>query len=67
MKTKEKIETICGKVIYRDASGVGHAWRPVAVSDLPANIADEIAAEIIDGRNDSSRDFAASNGLHYRW
>lgn len=59
--------TICGKTIKNDNSGVGHNWRTIDASDIPADIAEEIAAEIIDGKQDECDDYVASNGLHYRW
>jgi hypothetical protein len=33
----------------------------------PANIVNEIEAEIIDGEKESCDDYVASNGRHYRW
>ena len=60
-------ETICGKQIQIDMSGRGHAWRNVDADSIPANIAEEIAAEIIDGGNDTCDCYTASNGLCYRW
>lgn len=65
MKTNE-IE-VCGKTIQLDRSGVGHAWRNVSENELPANISEEIAAEILDGGRESCDDYVASNGQHYRW
>jgi len=59
--------TICGKAIQHDNSGVGHNWRTVDANDLPANIVEEIAAEIIDGKQETCPDYVATNGLHYRW
>lgn len=59
--------TICGTSIQHDASGIGHNWRLIDARDLPANIAEEIAAEIIDGGKKTCDDYVASNGLHYRW
>jgi len=59
--------TICGKTIQHDRSGQGHAWRTIAASDLPANVAEEIAAEIIDSKQETCSRYVASNGLHYRW
>lgn len=59
--------TVCGCQIQCDASGVGHAWRNIDADAIPANIREEIEAEIIDGGNETCRDFVASNGLHYRW
>lgn len=56
---------ICGKTIKHDASGVGHCWR--VASDIPADISEEIAAEILDGGKDTCADYVASNGEHYRW
>lgn len=59
--------TVCGYQIQHDNSGVGHNWRMIDASDIPASIREEIAAEIIDGGKDVCADFVASNGLHYRW
>lgn len=59
--------TICGKTIQHDNSGVGHNWRTIDASDLPADLREEIAAEIIDGKQDTCNDYVATNGLHYRW
>ena len=59
------IEIITGHGVQHDPSGVGHAWQPA--SDIPASIAEEIAAEIIDGKQESCSDYVASNGLNYRW
>lgn len=58
---------ICGCRVQHDASGQGHAWRNVNASEIPANIVEEIAAEILDGGKDECDDYVASNGLHYRW
>ncbi len=58
---------IGGKEIQIDRSGVGHAWEYVSYDEIPANIAEEIAAEIIDGGVESCERFVASNGLVYRW
>lgn len=58
---------IAGHDVQIDLSGQGHAWRPATEDDCPANIQDEIAAEILDGGLESCDDYAASNGLHYRW
>ena len=59
--------TICGKTIKHDNSGVGHNWRTIDASDIPADIREEIAAEIIDGNQDTRSQYTASNGLSYRW
>lgn len=59
--------TICGCGIQHDLSGGrGHCWRTVSADDIPASIAEEIAAEIIDGQ-ESCEDYVATNGQHYRW
>ena len=59
--------TICGNQIQHDASGVGHCWRNIDAQNIPADVAEEIAAEIIDGGLSDCDGFVASNGLHYRW
>ena len=59
--------TVCGVAIQYDPSGVGHAWRPLDADSLPADIAEEIAAEIIDGKQSHCDDYRATNGRHYRW
>lgn len=59
--------TICGKTIQHDNSGAGHNWRTVDANDIPVSIAEEIAAEIIDGGKKTCDDYVATNGLHYRW
>lgn len=57
---------VAGQAIQRDHSGGhGHCWRNEYY--IPADIREEIAAEIIDGRCDSCDDYKASNGQHYRW
>lgn len=66
MTTNEAVN-VCGCEIQIDRSGVGHCWVPAAEHDCPANIQEEIAAEIIDGGQDECEDYVASNGLHYRW
>lgn len=64
--TMETTLTIEGKTIQHDASGQGHCWRDIAAEDVPANIQEEIAGEIVDGGLESG-EMVASNGLHYRW
>lgn len=59
--------TLCGKTIKCDNSGVGHNFRVIDADSLPANIAEEIAAEILDGGNETCECYVASNGCHYRW
>ena len=58
---------ICGCKIQYGASGVGHDWRTIDASDLPADIREEIAADILDGDNEECDGYVANNGLHYRW
>ena len=58
---------IMGHTIQHDNSGVGHNWRNIAASDLPAKVREEIECEIEDGGNDECDDYRATNGLHYRW
>jgi hypothetical protein len=54
-----------GTRVQWDAScGRGHCWRNVAV---PADIAEEIAAEMIDSGQDHCGSYRASNGQFYRW
>lgn len=56
-----------GKLIQVDASGQGHAWQVADEDSCPANVQQEIAAEILDGKQDECSKFVATNGLHYRW
>jgi hypothetical protein len=60
-------DLVCGNQVQHDNSGVGHNWRDIAASDIPANIIEEIEGEMIDGKKDECEDFVGSNGLHYRW
>lgn len=59
--------TVCGNNVQYDNSGVGHNFRNIDASDIPANILLEIEGEMIDGGMDTCEDFVASNGCHYRW
>lgn len=59
--------TICGITIKHDNSNVGHNWQTISADDIPANICEEIAAEIIDGGKNHCDQYTASNGLSYRW
>jgi hypothetical protein len=54
-----------GITIEVDPSRCGHAWTPIAKRDIPANVFEEIAAEILEGG--TVEFYIASNGLHYRW
>lgn len=66
MKTRNE-SAVCGKTIKHDNSGVGHNWRTIDASDIPADIREDIAAEIIDGKKATCAKYTASNGLSYRW
>ena len=59
--------TICGMKIKHDNSGVGHNWKAVDASDLPYDIREEIAAEMIDGGKSHCDKYVATNGLSYQW
>lgn len=59
--------TVCGCQIQIDRSGQGHCWRNIDAEDIPADIREEIAAEILDGGKDECEDYVATNGQHYRW
>lgn len=59
--------TVCECQIQYDASGVGNAWQPATADNCPVTVQEEIAAEIIDGKQESCDDYLASNGQHYRW
>lgn len=65
MKTKNNL--VCGCQIQIDHSGVGHAWQNINADDIPADIREEIAAEIIDGGKDECEKYLATNGITYRW
>jgi len=56
-----------GSQIQVDKSSVGRCWTNVAANDIPANIRQELEAEILDGGREHCDDYIASNGLHYRW
>lgn len=59
---------VCGRKVQRDHSGgQGHCWRAVSGDDLPANIREEIAAEILDGGHETHSGYRATNGQVYRW
>ena len=59
--------TINGTTVQWDMSGCGHCWVDATDDNCPANIAQEIECETIDGGQDSCSDYVASNGQHYRW
>lgn len=46
---------------------VGSSWRLANEDNCPANIVEEIAAEILDGGVEETSGYTASNGLVYRW
>jgi len=59
---------VCDRNIEEDLSGgQGHNWKLVRGDELPPSIREEIEAEIMDGKRDSTDDYMASNGVHYRW
>jgi hypothetical protein len=59
---------VCGRNVEEDSSGgQGHCWRLVRGDEMSASIREEIEAEMIDGGVDSTDDYMASNGCHYRW
>ncbi len=59
--------SISGKQVKYDKSGVGHCWIAATTDNCPANIQEEIAAEINDGGVSTCEKYVASNGQHYRW
>lgn len=65
MSTATEFATTCGKTIQIDRSGVGHNWRNLPAADLTDDLADTIAAEIIDG--DRPTGSIVIGGIHYRW
>jgi head-tail adaptor len=60
-----EISEILERVQYDKSGGQGHCW--VDGRDLPADIREEIAAEIVNGGKETCDDYVASNGCHYRW
>ena len=56
-----------GHQVLCDTSGAGHHWVLADANLMPANIREEIAGEIIDGKVAECNDYVASNGQHYRW
>lgn len=66
MTSETKAIEVMGHEIQYDRSGVGHCWVAAEWIDCPPSVQEEIAAEILDGR-DECRDYLASNGDHYRW
>jgi len=59
--------TVCGNQVQHDNSGIGHNWRSIDAEAIPADIREEIAAEMLDGGQDDCELYVASNGCHYRW
>jgi hypothetical protein len=68
-RTDNKVNNveIENKSVQVDMSGQGRAWHNATADTCPANIQDEIAAEIIDGGKETSDGYTASNGQRYRW
>lgn len=59
---------VAGCQVQHDPSRNGHAWRFVDMTAARmADAAEEIAAEIIDGRNTSCSRFVSTSGDHFRW
>lgn len=59
---------VMGHAIQIDRSGgQGHCWVDATPDECLASTQEEIAAEIIDGKNESREDYTATNGQHYRW
>lgn len=59
---------IASKTVFFDKSGgQGHRWILADEVTCPASIQEEIAAEILDGKVETTEDFIASNGQHYAW
>lgn len=67
MNATSNVIEIEGAVVECDHSGRGDCWTVCREGDLPANIVEEIACEIIDGGKSECDDYVASNGLRYRW
>lgn len=68
MKTATETVKINGiKISYDKSGGQGHCWVKADNMDCPESIQEEIAAEIIDGKQTTCSDYRASNGQHYRW
>lgn len=67
MKTQEIVKVVGNVISYDKSNGQGHCWVKADEVDCPPSIQEEIAAEIIDGKQDSCSDYVASNGCHYRW
>lgn len=55
------------QVLWDKSGGQGHNWVLADAEAMPADIREEIAAEIIDGNVDECPDYVAKNGQHYRW
>lgn len=58
---------IKGVTVQHDASGQGHCWRLIDLTDdMLVDVRDEIETEIMTG-NAQCDDYVACNGQHYRW
>ncbi len=62
---RNTVATVCGKIIQIDRSGVGANWRNLPAADLTDDLADILAAEILDSPKDYGR--VNVGGVHYRW
>jgi len=67
MTTTNTQITVCQIAIQYDKSSVGHCWVAATEIDCPADIQEEIAGEIVDGKITKCSGFVATNAAHYRW
>lgn len=63
----DRLYEIVDSCQYDKSGGQGHCWVNVTEDNLPESIQEEIAAEVLDGKVGSCRDYTAQNGCHYRW
>ena len=63
--SRDTIAIVCGKIIQIDRSGVGHNWQNLPAADLTDDLADVLAAEILDSPKQYGR--VSIGGVHYRW
>lgn len=50
-----------------DRSGRGHDWRNIELADVPADVAEAIAAAILEDGESPDDGVVLSNGQRYRW
>ena len=63
--SRDTVAIVCGKIIQIDRSGVGRCWRNLPAADLTDDLADVLAAEILDSPKNYGR--VNVGGVHYRW